>query len=98
MRQPREPLSVSRTHAGATSATTPHDTRQQLMALHKAMKGPLANILAMSQTLAMGRIARPAIREYARMTTAEAGRLALLLDQAAAVTRASARRPALPHR
>jgi len=59
----------------------PDVPRRVLLFLDRELKGPITNILALSQTLASGRVTRASTREYARMAAFEAARLNRLVDE-----------------
>jgi len=56
-----------------------------LLLLDRQLKGPITNILALSQTIASGRISRLSVREYARMAGFEAARLKRLVEEMAVI-------------
>lgn len=55
--------------------------RDMLLFLDRELKGPITNILALSQTVAAGRVTRASVREYARMAGFEAARLNRLVEE-----------------
>jgi hypothetical protein len=73
------------------------DVQRRVMALlEREMKAPLANILALSQTLTAGRVSRVAVREYASMTSFEACRMMRLLEEMAVLLQPGAVRNTYP--
>ena len=65
----------------------PDVPRRALLFLDRELKGPITNILALSQTLASGRVSRASTREYARMAGFEAARLKRLVEEMAVLLR-----------
>lgn len=63
---------------------TPHRLpRHVMLFFDRELRGPITNILALSQTLAAGRVSRASVREYARMVSFEAVRLKRLAEEMA---------------